>query len=180
MKKQSTRRLTTAALLLALSVVLPAAVHLTSFAGGGKVLLPMHLPVLLGGFLLGPLGGACLGLAAPAISCLLLQMPQAALLPYTESELMAYGFMAGLLYQTLSLRKKRFGVMLSLLGAMLFGRGVYALSLTAAATLFGVENASPAAVITAVTTGALGIVIQVAVIPPTVVALERGHYFDEC
>ena len=37
----------------------------------GTLFLPMHLPVLLGGFLLGPLFGGTVGLLTPLVSCLL-------------------------------------------------------------------------------------------------------------
>ena len=170
-----TRKLTSAGLLLALAVLLPAVVHMTSLAGGGKVLLPMHLPVLFGGFLLGPVGGALLGLVSPALSFLLIGMPTAALLPYQTCELVGYGFMAGLLFHFL--RGRKGGIPLTLVGAMLFGRFLNAAALLTASELFG-QAVTVTAVVAAAVTGALGILIQLIVLPPVVYAIERSGYFD--
>ena len=57
--KFNTKQLVLAALCVALGVVLPVAFH--SIPNAGSVLLPMHIPVLLCGLLLGPVRG---GLAA--------------------------------------------------------------------------------------------------------------------
>ena len=176
MNRIPTKKLTCAALMLALSVLLPALVHMTGLAGGGKVLLPMHIPVLLAGFLLGPVGGALIGLAAPSLSFLLIGMPAAALLPYQTCELVGYGFMAGLLFHFL--RKKKGGIPLTLIGAMLFGRLLNALALLTASNLFG-QAVSVTAVSAAAVTGVLGILIQLVVLPPAVYAIERSGYFDD-
>ena len=63
MSSARNKRLVVSALMLALALVLPY------FTGGipaiGNLLLPMHLPVLLCGFLCGGGWGAGVGLAAP-------------------------------------------------------------------------------------------------------------------
>ena len=40
--------------MLALAVILPRVVHLVGAADLGRILLPMHIPVLLSGFIVGP------------------------------------------------------------------------------------------------------------------------------
>ena len=138
MEKQNTpvrrtpdvRRMVLAALLLALGLVLP-------FVTGqipeiGNMLLPMHLPVLLCGLLCGWKWGAAVGFILPLMRSMLFQMPP--LLPTMRTggalcmafELMAYGLISGLLYARL--RKYRWGLIVSLVSAMLLGRVVWALA----------------------------------------------------
>ena len=124
------RRMVLAALLLALGLVLP-------FVTGqipevGNMLLPMHLPVLICGFVCGWKWGAVVGFVLPLMRSLLFQMPP--LLPTMRTggalcmafELMTYGLAAGLLYRVL--KKHRWGLLASLVGAMLIGRVVWALA----------------------------------------------------
>ena len=65
----------------------------------GEVFLPMHLPVLLAGFCLGPLFGGAVGILTPLASCLVtgMAMPAPAILPFMVVELAVYGAAAGLL-----------------------------------------------------------------------------------
>lgn len=124
------RRMVLAALLLALGLVLP-------FVTGqipevGNMLLPMHLPVLICGLVCGWKWGAAVGFVLPILRSMLFQMPP--LLPTMRTggalcmafELMTYGLVAGLLYGWL--KKYRWGLIVSLLGAMLAGRIVWALA----------------------------------------------------
>ena len=73
MKKQSTRKLVFAALLLALGLVLP---FLTAqIPQVGSMLLPMHLPVLLCGFVCGWPYGLLVGAVTPLLRSMLFGMP---------------------------------------------------------------------------------------------------------
>ncbi|MBN1891232.1 MAG: ECF transporter S component [Clostridiales bacterium] len=189
------RKLTYGGLLLAIAVVLPQVFHLTGGPASGAVFLPMHIPVLIAGLLLGPLYGLAIGAIAPACSFLITQMPTAARLPFMIIELAIYGLVSGFLHHTLGLYRFRFprrlrqensdkptfsgaerliGIYASLILAMVAGRMAYALSLIVMGRLFGIENANPAAVVVAVTTGIVGIVIQLVVIPPIIFALQKG------
>lgn len=124
------RKMVLAALLLALGLVLP-------FVTGqipevGNMLLPMHLPVLICGLVCGWKWGAVVGFVLPLMRSFLFQMPP--LLPTMRTggalcmafELMTYGLVAGLLYGWL--KDRRWGLIVSLLGAMLAGRIVWALA----------------------------------------------------
>ena len=92
-----TLRLTYAALYLALALVLP-------FLTGqipqiGSMLCPMHIPVLLCGFICGWPYGLVTGLIAPVLRSFLFGMPQ--LYPTAIAmtfELAAYGAVSGMLY----------------------------------------------------------------------------------
>ncbi len=190
-----TRKITYGGLLLAISVVLPQFFHLTGGPQSGALFLPMHIPVLLAGLILGPVYGLVIGAVAPVISFAITGMPMAARLPFMILELAIYGGVAGLFYQSLGLCRMRgfasntgkdggaadgsalakfAGIILSLIAAIVAGRAVYALGLLLMARLFGVKGADPAAVIAAFTTGIAGIAIQLIVIPPIMLALQKG------
>ena len=114
-----TVRLVTAALLLALCLLLPSLVGQLPHVG--SMLLPMHLPVLLCGFLCGPKYGMLVGVIAPLLRFGLFGAPP----PIPSGvcmcvELAAYGFFSGVLYAMLYQRKA--GIWLALGGAMLLGR----------------------------------------------------------
>ena len=189
------RKLTYGGLLLAIGIVLPQVFHLTGGPASGATFLPMHIPVLIAGLLLGPMYGLILGVVTPVCSFLITTMPVAARLPFMIVELAIYGWVSGLLYHTSGLSRLRLpgrfrdgegdrsgpriqerlaGLYISLILAMIAGRVVYAASLLIMGRLFGLEKADPAAVLTAVATGILGIIIQIVVIPPIIFALQKG------
>lgn len=176
MKRNSkTIRTALGAMLTALSIVLPQVFHLTGIPQVGAVFLPMHIPVLLSGFLLGPVYASVIGALAPIISHLLTNMPASARLPFMIVELLFYGLASGLFYHVFKLKDKKFGAVISLVLAMLVGRLAYALSLVVAAEFFGVEGGFMAAV-TATVTGVYGIVLQFITIPPIVFACKKGGF----
>ena len=119
-------RMILAALFLALTYVMP-------FLTGqipeiGSMLCPMHLPVLLCGFICGWPLGLLVGFVAPVLRSLTLGMPP--LFPTAVCmafELAAYGAMAGLTHQLLP--KKKPYIYCSLLVAMLVGRLVWGVSM---------------------------------------------------
>lgn len=171
MIRTNTQKLTAAGMLMAAGLLLPFA-----FAHGlgiqGTVLLPMHIPVLLAGFLCGPLYGALCGLLIPAMNTLLTGMPAAfPMLPIMTAELTTYGLVGGLLFWKTPLGGKKFGVLPTLAAAMLCGRVSYWAMFEALAAAFGELKALP--VLAAATTGLPGIVIQFLLIPAIVEALRR-------
>lgn len=77
---------------VALAVLLPQLVHLAAGPAGGMTWLPMYLPVLLGGCLLGWRWGLGVGILSPLASFAVTSamgsaMPAAARLPYMIAEL---------------------------------------------------------------------------------------------
>ena len=136
----------------------------------------MHIPVLLCGLILGPVYGAVCGAICPVAGFLLMNMPAADRVLFMTAELCAYGLAAGLFYRKCGLDRLRFGVYPALLGSMLSGRAVYALALTAAATLFGLENLSAHMAVQAAVTGLSGIAMQIVVLPPLVKLFEKSTF----
>lgn len=174
-----TKRLALGALFTALGILLPLAFHLTGIPAAGQVFLPMHIPVLLCGLILGPVYGAVCGAVCPVAGFLLMNMPAAGRVLFMTVELCAYGLSAGLLYRKCGLDRLRLGVYPALLGAMLSGRLLYALALTAAATLFGMESVSAYLAVQATITGLAGIAVQAVVLPPLVKLFERSAFARE-
>lgn len=161
------RRLCTAAMLLALGVLLPQLFHLLGGRATGSVFSPMHLPVLVCGLLLGPGYGAATGLLTPLLSAALTGMPPMAILPFMVCELTAYGLVSGALGRRLPLYP-------SLLLAQAAGRAVYALALFAGGTLLHMACAAPASVLTAAVTGLPGILMQLALAPLLVTLIRKA------
>lgn len=87
--------------LIALAVILPQLVHLALGQPGGVQLLPMYLPVLMGGCLLGWRWAAAVGVLSPVVSFVLTSlagnaMPALPRLPFMMAELLIFAVVSGL------------------------------------------------------------------------------------
>ena len=82
-----TKKLTFGAMCLAISLLLPQVFHIIGMQQAGSVFLPMHLPVFIGGMLLGPIYGLFLGIFAPLTSFVVTGMPSADRVLFMMSEL---------------------------------------------------------------------------------------------
>lgn len=179
MRKSHTYRLTVGAIMLAFGIILPQLFHLTGIPQAGEVFLPMHIPVLLAGFLTGGAYGATVGFLAPLISSILTGMPAAPRLPFMIGELAVYGFVSGLLYHSRGLKSKKLGSTVTLVSAMLAGRVFYAAMLWVAANAFHIDCGGAVAAVTATIKGIYGIGLQMLVIPPLVYAAKKGGFVIE-
>ena len=172
---QNSKKLVSAALCLALCLVLP-------FLTGqipqiGSALAPMHLPVLLAGFLCGPWWALAVGLIAPPLRYVLFGMPPFPAFAAMAFELGTYGLIAGLLYRHLP--KKTSNIYVSLVGAMLAGRAVWGIAMTVIMGLKGSAFGWAAFVSGAFVGAVPGIIVQLVLIPVLVVALQKAGYFKE-
>ena len=106
-QRQSTiqKRVTLSAVLsvglIALAVILPQIVHLSLGQPGGVQLLPMYLPVLLGGCLLGWKWALTVGILSPVVSFAITSligeaMPAIPRLPFMMAELAVFALVSGL------------------------------------------------------------------------------------
>jgi len=158
-------RLVISALCLALSYTLP-------FLTGqipeiGSMLLPMHIPVLLCGFICGWRWGLGVGFISPLLRSVILGMPQ--LFPMAlcmAFELATYGFVAGLMHRLLP--KKKPYIYASLLISMIVGRIVWGIVMSICVGTFTFN----AFILGAITNAIPGIIIQIALIPILVMVLE--------
>lgn len=137
----------------------------------GRVFLPMHIPVLLAGFLAGPFAGLVVGILAPGISHLLTGMPPTYAVPLMSLELPIYGFVAGMAYHRLKLNIYIAMIASMLLGRLMFGLGLFVLGMLidlpySAAAFFSSGGA--------ILTGLPGIALQIAIVPLIVAALKRA------
>lgn len=168
-----TRKIAVGGLMIALALLLPQVIHLIGGSDLGKYLLPMHIPVLLGGMLLGPVYGLVIGLISPLLSSFLTQMPPVLILPFMVIELAAYGFIGGLLYKTFNLRKRKAGAVISLVLSMLFGRLSNMLALFIATDFLKISKLGTVYAVNATVSGVVGILIQLLLIPALLYVLEK-------
>ena len=122
------------ALFLAIGLILPFITM--QIPAVGKMLCPMHIPVLLCGFIVGWSYGLLVGFITPLLRSVLFGMPM--LVPNAVCmafELAAYGFVAGILSQ--KMRKDMKSLYIALVAAMLVGRVVWGLVSAIVYTLMG-------------------------------------------
>ena len=169
--KTSTRKLTLSALFLALGLELPLITG--QIPQIGKMLPPMHIPVLLCGLACGwPYGLVC-GLLGPVLSGVLTGMPSPAVLPGMMVECGVYGLVSGLMMQAVHTKKLYADLYISQITAMLLGR---ILSGVCKALIFAPATFTVAAwATTSFVTGLPGIVIQLVLLPTLVVALTKAR-----
>ena len=165
------RRMTYSALCLALALVLP-------FLTGqipqiGSALCPMHIPVLLCGFLCGWPWGLAVGFIAPLLRSVIFGMP--VMIPGAVAmafELATYGAVAGFLYRKFP--KKLPGIYVSLLIAMIAGRVVWGIARLIMAGIVGNGFTFTMFISGAITTAIPGIIAQLVLIPAIVYAMEKA------
>ncbi len=164
------KKLVYSAMCLALALVLP---FLTgNIREIGKMLCPMHIPVILCGFLCGHKWGLAVGVTSPLLRSLIFKMPR--IYPNAIGmafELAAYGFLAGFFYKTFP--KKMGYTYISLLLAMVIGRVIWGVSQVMLFALDGNAFTFGAFISGAFTSAIPGIIAQIILIPIIVEGLKR-------
>lgn len=157
---------------MALGIVLPF------ITGGipeiGSRLLPMHIPVLLCGFVCGWPYGLVVGFITPLLRSLLFMMPPMYPVAIAMAfELAAYGALAGIIYKLLP--KKDTYVYVTLVLSMLGGRIVWG-TLQTILLGFGSNGFSWALFVSGgFVNAAPGIVLQLILIPVLIIALKDAR-----
>ncbi len=169
-KREGLIRMILSALFLAFTYLMP-------FLTGqietiGNKLCPMHIPVILCGFVCGWQWGLAVGFIAPLFRSLTIGMPF--LFPNAVAmafELAAYGLISGIMRKIFP--KKTLYIYLSLIIAMLTGRAVWGavmyIILGIKGSVFTLEAFLAGAFINAVP----GIIAQIILVPPLVMLFNR-------
>ena len=158
--------------LIVLAVLLPQLVHLTLGQAGGVRWLPIYLPVLLAGCLLGVRWGMGVGVLSPVVSFALTSlwgdpMPAAARLPFMMAELCVFAAVSGIFSKQIA-KNGWMAFPAVLLGAVA-GRAFFLLL----AVLFqSVAPFTVEIVLSQIETGLSGLVLQAAMVPLLVMGLR--------
>ncbi len=158
--------------LIALAVVLPQLVHLALGQPGGVKLLPMYLPVLIGGCLLGWRWAMFVGVLSPLASFALTSlmgnpMPVLARLPFMMAELAVFAVVSGLFSN--KIYKNGLWAFPAVLAAQLAGRAAF---LGLAFIFQSVAPFTAEMIWSQILAGWLGLAIQLIAVPLIVIGLR--------
>lgn len=160
-----------AAGIVVLAVALPQLAHLAFGAQAGMQLLPMYLPVLLGGCLLGTRWGLGVGLCAPFASYLFTtavtgtSMPAAGRLPFMMAELVVFAVVAGCFAK--QIMRHAWMAFPAVWTAQLTGRVFFLLSVMAFQKF---TPFTPSMIVAQIKIGLPGLALQALVVPFLVIA----------
>ena len=171
-KLKITVKMLVSAGIIALAIGLPQLVHAVAGAQGGAQWLPMYLPVLLGGCLLGWQWGLGIGIVSPLLSFGITSlagdaMPVAVKLPYMVAELAVFGAVSGVFSKRIA--ENSWMAFPAVLSAAVGGRTLF---MTVAAVFQSVSPLSAAAVWSQIQTGLVGLVLQATLVPIIVMILS--------
>lgn len=169
-KDMSVQKIILSGLFLALGLVLPFLTgQIQQF---GSMLLPMHLPVLICGFVCGPFWGLVVGFVTPVLRSVLFHMPPMFPIAITMAfELAAYGFLTGLFGKLSS--KGKYGILMALIVSMVAGRVIWGLAASVFYSMAGMPFSLQAFVGGAFLSAWPGILIQLILVPPVVRAIRK-------
>ncbi len=172
MRKNSIRNIVLAGLFVALGLVLPSLVgHIPAL---GMRVLPMHIPVLIAGFVCGRPYGLVVGFITPLLASVINGMPP--MFPVAISmafELATYGLLTGLFYDLFP--KKPLYTYLALILAMLGGRVVLGIANVILLGLNGTPYTFEMFIAGAFINAIFGIVVQIIIIPILINSLQKAR-----
>ncbi len=171
-----------------MGVMLPIVFHMLPL--GGRIFLPMHIPVFIAGLVLGPVAGLIVGAGSPVLSALVTGRPAVFYMVPMVFELATYGVVAGVLRPSIAAvlsarqaRRERGGAqpaassmtaaVISLVVAMIAGRVVWIAVVVWLAPVIGIRARSLAMALGALGAGWIGMAIQIGLVPAIVRAIER-------
>ena len=139
----------------------------------GKALSPMHIPVLICGFVCGWPYGLAVGFIAPLLRFLIFGMPP--IFPTGIAmafELAAYGAMSGILYKVFP--KKIQYIYVTLIASMLGGRVIWGIVRFIIAGLSVTKFPFEAFLTGAFVSAVPGIICHIALIPLIIIAMKKA------
>ena len=127
-KKKITYKTIASVTLIAMAVILPQIVHLIAGQPGGVQWLPMYLPVLIGGCLLGSKWGVIVGILSPLTSFAITSafgnaMPALPRLPFMMLELGVMAIVSGLFAK--KIYENSLWAFVAVISAQIIGRLVF-------------------------------------------------------
>lgn len=159
--------------LIALAVIFPQLVHIALGQPGGIQWLPMYLPVLIGGCLLGAKWGFAVGVMSPLVSFIITSqmgspMPLVARLPFMMAELAVFAVVSGLF--TNKIAKNGLWAFLAVILAQITGRAVFLglIVLTQSMTQFTIPM-----IWSQIQTGFIGLAVQAIIVPIIIIGLRK-------
>lgn len=173
--RRRTRKIVLAGFFIALGFILPLAT--AQIPAIGSKLLPMHLPVLIGGFICGGPVGLIIGFILPLFRSAIYTMPPMFPIAIAMAfELAVYGLATGVLYRILPKNKKN--IYISLIGAMILGRITWGIASACLysfmAKAFTIEMFIAMGFVNALP----GIIIQIILVPVIVLALDKAGLIE--
>ncbi len=171
----STKHMVLAAFFLALGIIMP---FLTGqIPGIGSKLLPMHIPVLICGYVCGWQWGLAVGFVVPLLRSVMFGMPP--LMPTAAAmafELAAYGAMTGILNKLFLGRKG--SVYISLIGAMVAGRLIWGIVSIPIYGIAGKAFSWQVFIGGALLNAVPGIILQLILIPVIILSLKQAKAME--
>lgn len=158
---------------IVLAVVLPQILHVALGQSSGVKWLPMYLPVLIGGCILGWKWGFGVGVLSPLVSYLITlafgdPMPALQRLPFMMIELAVFACVSGAFSKKIV--ENAWVAFPAVLLASVSGRAVFMLCVL---VFQSVSTLSPAVVWAQIQSGLLGLVLQAVIVPLIVIGLRK-------
>lgn len=171
-KNKLTCKAAVSAGLIVLAVILPQIVHLALGRPGGVQLLPMYLPVLIGGCLLGPGWAVTVGALSPIVSFAITSiagepMPALPRLPFMVLELAVFAAISGLFSK--KIYKNGLWAFPAVIAAQLCGRAVF---LGAVAICQSFAPFTAGMIWQQISAGVPGLLIQAVLVPIVIIGLR--------
>lgn len=168
---KNTKKLVLSGMFIAIGIVLP-------FITGeipeiGKMLCPMHIPVMLCGIFCGWQYGIVVGFVTPILRSILVGMP--VMIPGGVSmafELATYALVIAILYRLLP--KKIYSIYIALIVSMVCGRVVWGIARLIIAGVINKPFTTGMFISGAITTAIPGIIVQLVLIPVLVILINRN------
>lgn len=178
-KKKIAYKTLVSAGLIALAVILPQLVHLALGQPGGVRWLPMYLPVLIGGCLLGARWAVVVGALSPIVSFLITglfgeAMPALPRLPFMIAELVVFALVSGLFSKKIA--ENGLWAFVAVIAAEIAGRAVF---LGLVAIFHNFVPFTVEMIWSQILTGLVGLALQAVVVPLIIILLRALMLRDQ-
>lgn len=165
-KKIPTERIICNIVLISLGIVLSMMINV--FNGLYQVVLPIHIPVIIAGLLLGPISGINVAVLAPILSNVFCGSPHVEDLLLIIFELICYGYISGFM------KNKNQNIYITLIISLILGRTIYFVCLWILTNVSTIDLFSIEKTIKTIIKETPGIIIQIIIIPPILKKMKSG------